>query len=453
MSEERQPEVPAVPAHTNTAPEAPLSLSPQIPLSRRPPLLVRSELLITDWMWAVLLGVASIGWYLLQIAVSTAFFFDTGGPSLSPYVVWGTVGVLAMQAVPILFRTGRPILSFWLVFAGFLGCVFLTVDRSFTISATLLFSVFTVTASTPLRSWVTTLSMAIAIDMIAHVIYGSIRVDTPPTFYVVAAIIIRGLPVYAAPILAGLLYATQRRREQLAAENTRALQQRAEALRLAADAQLAAAVASERNAMARELHDLSAHHLSGLLLQATGARQVLRTKPGVAEELLDDIRDQATETLLTLREVVVSLRDDEPPGGAVAAPTLSRLPDLIDSVRTLHPALDLRVDGDIEDLTPATSLACYRIIQESLTNARRHAPGAYVRVHVQRRPREVELEVLNTRPDVTPDEPAGSGHHGYGVLGMRERVTMLGGTFEAAPSDDGGWRILAIIPTERRVST
>jgi signal transduction histidine kinase len=262
----------------------------------------------------------------------------------------------------------------------------------------------------------------------------------------------RVVPTYLLPALAGLLYGAQRRRIRLEAD-------RAEALRQAAAAQTAAAVVAERNRMARELHDVAAHHLTGILLQTRAALRVHEHDPVLTAELLGSVRDEGEATLHNLREVIGLLRTagdaDEP---ADVAPTLDRLPALIASVRTLDPGTALQVTGDLDDLSPATSLACFRIVQESLTNARRHAPGAAVRVDLHRTGRTLVVEVRNAPadPDPGPAGPPGPVSTpprtgpGYGLVGMRERATMLGGTLDTGPTPDGGWCTRAVIPLDRR---
>lgn len=399
---------------------------------------------ISDRMWALLFGSASVLVYLIAISVSTDFLVATGGPSIPVERVWATVAVFALQAVPLIWRTSHPLLSFWLVYAGFLAAVALTIDRNFTVSPSLLFAIFSVTALTSARTWVPTLSIAIVVDLAVH-LGIAFFFDGGPSVLATFVVAVRVLPSYAAPLLAGLLSSAQSRQTLLATKH-------AEVLRVAADAQLTAAVASERNRMARELHDLAAHHLSGIILQTKAAIRVQTSDPETTAVLLDSIRSEGELTLENLREVLIMLREDDADGqsSGVAAPTLSRLPDLLDSVRTLYPSLDLQVDGDIDDLSPATSLACYRIIQESLTNVRKHAPGADVGIRIHRDARELVLAVSNgPSPEPVSAVPVAPG---YGLLGMRERAVMLGGSISAEPTVGGGWQTIAVIPVDRRVA-
>lgn len=401
------------------------------------------RMLLPDWQWAILLSVASIGYFLVSIAAGTSFFVpDNGGPTVAPWLVWGSVVVFAVQAAPIAWRTRHPIGSFCAVFVLFIVSTAITVDRNLTVTPTLLFAVFSVTAYASRRGWMTTVGLAALVDLGIHVAQLAVFLGSVDPVSVLA-VLTRVVPTYVAPVLAGLLYAAQRRRAALATD-------REAALRWAADSQLDAALGAERNRMARELHDIAAHHLSGLLIQTKAAIRVHQTNPPLARELLESIRTEADATLQNLRDVIGVLRDTDD-GEEVEGPTLSRLPDLIASVRALHPNIDLTVTGDIDDLSPATSLACFRIIQESLTNARKYAPGADVVIHVQRAGRELVIEVENARAaDPPPVEPGARA--GYGVLGMRERASMLGGSLDAGPTVAGGWLTRATIPLERRVA-
>ncbi len=395
---------------------------------------------LPDWAWAIIFGVASIAYFLITIETGTSFFEPNGGPSVSALSVWGSVVLFALQAVPMIWRTRAPVLCFVLVYACFLAAVYISIDRNLTITPTFLFAIFNVAALTPWRTWVGVLGAAFVADLAIHLTLAVMSIGALPPVAILATLI-RIVPSYVTPILAGLLYGSQRRRAELAAETSNALSQ-------ARDGQLAAAVAEERNRMARELHDVAAHHLSGILLQTKAAIRVQNSNPATTAELLESINSEGELTLQNLREVVGVLREDHETG-TVPEPTLSRLPDLIDSVRTLHPTIDLTVGGDIDDLSPATSLACYRIIQESLTNVRKHAAGAYVAIHVDRTAREVVVNVSNSAP-LTADAPAPSTRTGYGVVGMRERATMLGGSLDSGLTLDGGWQTRAVIPIERR---
>jgi signal transduction histidine kinase len=214
-----------------------------------------------------------------------------------------------------------------------------------------------------------------------------------------------------------------------------------------------AAAAEERARIARELHDIAAHDLSAIVVQAGAAdRLVGRGDPEAARAALHGIRVQGRRTLTALRGLVGVLRDvseADPDAGdpAAVAPALARVGDLVDAARATGMEVELTVSGAPPDgLDPATDVAAYRLVQESLTNARRHAPGAAVTVGIgyQDEPGRDRLRVaVRSGPGrAAQREPGG----GYGVIGMRERVRHTGGRLDVGPTDDGGWLVDARFP-------
>ncbi|MFI7113215.1 sensor histidine kinase [Nonomuraea sp. NPDC050227] len=193
----------------------------------------------------------------------------------------------------------------------------------------------------------------------------------------------------------------------------------------------------ERRRLARELHDVAAHHLTGIVLQAQAARLLARRGSGPLEESLEDIEDAGTGALAALRRVVGLLRDagDDVPGPA------GRLTDLVGGFD--GPPVTLRVPGEAESWPPEVNSTVYRIVQESLTNVARHAARAVtVEVTVTGRDGAVVVEVADDAPPAPPSRSRG----GYGLLGMRERVEALDGTLRAGPRPEGGWTVHATLP-------
>ena len=218
-----------------------------------------------------------------------------------------------------------------------------------------------------------------------------------------------------------------------------------------------AAAAGERARIARELHDIAAHDLSAIVVQAGAAdRLVGRGDQEAARAALHGIRAQGRRTLTALRGLVGILRDvseADPVGGPVApgpaagTPALAQVGTLVDAARATGMDVDLTVSGaPLGGLDPATDMTAYRLVQESLTNARRHAPGAAVTVVIgyADEPGRDRLRVaVRSGPGrAAPREPGG----GYGVTGMRERVRHVGGRLEVGPTDDGGWLVDACFP-------
>ncbi|MFD3699392.1 sensor histidine kinase [Streptomyces sp. NPDC058646] len=204
----------------------------------------------------------------------------------------------------------------------------------------------------------------------------------------------------------------------------------------------------ERSRIARELHDVVAHHMSVISIQAQVAPH-LAVEP--SEELLENlagIRANALEALTELRRVLGVLRSEQPDDPAAPQhpqPTLAELDGLVDNVRGAGLAVTVEVAGIRRPLTPGVELTAYRIVQEALSNCLRHAPGSRVEVGIAYGPRDLHLCVANTAPTrpVTPSQGAG-----HGLLGMRERAGMLGGELAAGPVPGGGYEVSAVLPMD-----
>ncbi|MFI6466780.1 sensor histidine kinase [Streptomyces sp. NPDC050538] len=216
----------------------------------------------------------------------------------------------------------------------------------------------------------------------------------------------------------------------------------------------------ERSRIARELHDVVAHHMSVISIQAQVAPHLVENPSEELKENLAGIRQNALEALAELRRVLGVLREENPeypddpyalpaPGTGAAPdapqPTLDRLDALIENTRAA--GLDVRSDvrGEPRPLAPGVELSAYRIIQEALSNALRHAPGSTVAVEVTHATDGLQLTVTNSRPRQAVPPSLGAGH---GLLGMRERASMLGGHLTATRTFQGGFAIVAFLPRD-----
>lgn len=205
------------------------------------------------------------------------------------------------------------------------------------------------------------------------------------------------------------------------------------------------AKAGEREQLARELHDTVAHHVSGIAIQAQAGRAIAATHPERAIEALATIEDAATSTLTELRVMVGVLRGSHETDFA-PQPGLAEVEQLATDTQT-RLCVEVILAGDLDDLPSAVETAIYRLAQESITNARRHARHAtHVTVTVTGDADQVRLTV----DDDGSTGAASRAPAGYGLIGMRERVTLLGGTFHAGPTADRGWRVDANLPRARR---
>lgn len=238
-----------------------------------------------------------------------------------------------------------------------------------------------------------------------------------------------------------------RRHERRAEESTR----RAVEAEVAAAEQAMAAVLAERTRIARELHDIVAHSVSTMVVQAGAAEQVVGEDPELARRALAAIRSTGADALGEMRRVVAMLRDDEAGvGGAVAdlapQPGLDGLPALVAASRAAGLDVTLEVRGVPQPLPAGLELTGYRVVQEALTNARRHAGTASVRVLVEHDRAELRLEVADDGPGgAVATRPRAPGQ-GHGLVGMRERVAMYGGRVEAGPAAGGGFVVRVVLP-------
>lgn len=223
---------------------------------------------------------------------------------------------------------------------------------------------------------------------------------------------------------------------------------RAQALEWQREEQQALAVRAERSRIAREMHDILAHSTSVMVVQATGARRVVHRDPDTAAQALGVIEATGRETLAEMRRMLGVLREaDEDQAPTRPQPTLADLPGLV--AEFIDAGLPVELRGDAaSDLTDASvGLAAYRIVQEALTNVLKHTDASRVVVEVRRRGDRLHVEVLDDGGAVPPTVLSGAGG-GYGLVGMRERAAMAGGSLEAAPRPTGGFRVAAGLPLQ-----
>ncbi|MCZ2526775.1 sensor histidine kinase [Streptomyces sp. HB2AG] len=229
------------------------------------------------------------------------------------------------------------------------------------------------------------------------------------------------------------------------------LEERAARLEREREAQSKVAVAAERARIARELHDVVAHNVSVMVVQADGAAYVLDSSPEQAREALGTISSTGRQALAEMRRLLGVLRSPEQPEGGeyVPQPGVDQLDDLVEQVRGAGLPVDFRVQGTPVPLPRAVELTAYRIVQEALTNVRKHG-GAGAEAVVRIAHGEDELDVLVEDDGHGADRgmylEGGADGLGHGLIGMRERVRLVGGTLEAGPAAGGGFRVSARLP-------
>jgi signal transduction histidine kinase len=231
-----------------------------------------------------------------------------------------------------------------------------------------------------------------------------------------------------------------------------AIRERAERAERTREEEARRRVAEERLRIARDLHDVVAHHIALVNVQAGVAAHVMDKRPDQAKEALAHVREASRSALNELRATVGLLRQSgDPEAPTEPAPGLAVLDELVATVRRAGLPVQVACVDRRPPLPAAVDLAAYRVIQEALTNVRKHAgPGAKAEVSIVRVGATAEVTVLDNGTGSPEGAGAGADGGGHGLLGMRERVTALGGTLTAGPRYGGGFRVHAILPVEAR---
>lgn len=397
------------------------------------------------WGWrsltpAVLVAAVAVGY----IGVDVAGSLEEPLVELAPPLAHA--GVVVLQAAALLVRHRLPGAVFAVVVA--LDLVILgTTGGDLGIGALgVVFASFALARSRGLRPALLPLTLGAT----ATVVVGSVAMLTAPVpalLVFVAAVsrvaLLYALPAAAADYLAG------RERLTLALRDRAALMERERQER--ADRE----VRAERAALARELHDIAGHHLSGIIVSAQAASALTGSDPSRARALLQHVQDDARTALADLRRTVGLLRSDDESGGGAPPPTpsLDRLSDLVTDARGRGQQVMFTVTGEPRGIGPLAETAAYRMVQESLSNTARHAPGAASAVDLDYGPDAVRITVRNeppTRPTLEQPRATRPGRTSFGLAGMAERAALIGGVLETAPTPDGGWRNALTIPTTTR---
>jgi signal transduction histidine kinase len=201
----------------------------------------------------------------------------------------------------------------------------------------------------------------------------------------------------------------------------------------------------ERRQIARDVHDFVGHGLAAVMLQITSARHVMRRDPAAAEDALRSAEAVGRRSMQELRRTVTVLRSSED-GGAEPLPSVDEIPALVEQARAGGIDVELRMPADVRSIPPGVGVALYRITQEALANAARHAPRAHTDVELALADGVVSVVAESSGP-LIPEAPSDRGRPRYGLVGMQERATALGGQLDAGPIPHG-WRVTCEIPLE-----
>ncbi|MFI6784333.1 sensor histidine kinase [Micromonospora sp. NPDC050276] len=388
-------------------------LGPDAPVER--PLLTRWPALAP---YAAPVGLlAALGLFLITLTVESEW-----GLPLPVAVLFA-----AMTVAPLLALPRRPLLAWRLTVLALLICTFnAPADQSWpwtpplALGSVAVVAVVVARVDRPVLLWVVTIT-------------------TVPVFYLVHSD--NWVPILlllgALAIVGDLIRRNRLSRHALAAQTE--LSEREQERR---------AVLEERTRIARELHDVVAHHMSLIAVQAETAPYRLTDVPAPAAAEFVAIAASARDALTDMRRLLGVLRSDTTGPQTAPQPDLTDLGAMVDAARRAGLSVTLDVGPVDDDRVPApVGLAAYRIVQEGLANAARHAAGAAVHVTVRVGPSGLGVRVQNARPAEANSRPGEAGA-GHGLTGMRERATSLGGTFTAGPLPDGGYAVTAELPYE-----
>ncbi|HEU5473059.1 MAG TPA: sensor histidine kinase [Actinophytocola sp.] len=343
---------------------------------------------------------------------------------------WGVAFPLILIAVlPLVLRRRRPVLAAYLLLI--VGTPHSVFELGVASLVTVCIALYTLVAYVGRRSGLLYLGANLVVAAVQLPIQADSGVE-------LAASALTGLFCYAFCWVLGEFVGA---RKAYLAE----VEARLHLLETERDQQARIAVAEERARIARELHDVVAHAVSVIVVQADGAAYTVRSEPEAAERAVRTISATGREALTELRRLLGVLRSEESGEERAPQPGTRSLTELAERVRAVGLPVRLELVGGIDDLPAGVGLGIYRIVQEALTNTLRHAgPGASAVVEVRRVGDRVELDVLDTGMTGARARLGLSG--GNGLIGMRERAHVFGGTLRAGPSPAGGWQVHVVLP-------
>ena len=375
---------------------------------------------LLDVVLAVALAIVSI-YVASRVAVAE-------GSDLQP----GAVALLVAQSVALIVRRRWPMAVY--SFVGFITIAYAWLGYPESVGGFgVLVAIYTVAAHVPLREAVVAAGVYV-VGMAASLI-GFSRDAGVPLDVFLADFLVNLL----ALVLAWTVGVTIRTRRAYVAS----LEARAELLEREQEDNARLAVALERGRIAREMHDVVAHNVSVVVVQAAAAERLVETDPARARQAMRDVATTGRQALTEMRRLLGVLRDGEAVDDFGPQPGVAELRALASTVEDAGMQVELSVQGEERPLPASAALSVYRIVQEALTNSLRHAGPARARVILRYLPDALEVQVS----DNGAGGVAAAEHGGHGLIGMRERVALFGGELTAGPRPEGGYAVVARIPT------
>lgn len=372
------------------------------------------------WLEMFLVTGMTIGFIGGSIAIPLNIFNPKPAPVLAVFLA-------ITQVLPLLFAPRWPLAAWRVSAVGFLFGALLVRHSYFW--------------PWPVTAWLAFVVIlfftAVGYDRMISVGVGVLSI----AWLIVPVVVVAGAPDWYGLILAGIVILTLVFGDAVGGRYSAelSLAQQAELRRqdLVRQTRL-----EERARIARELHDVVAHHMSVVAMQAEAAPYKIPDLPEAAKDTFLVVRDAARDALAETRRVVGLLRSDDEGAEKRPQPGLDLLEELVGGARQAGLSVDVAIVGVPRPVSAGVDLSAYRIVQESLSNAARYAPGSRVQVEIRYGPQRLRVLVMDDGPRTTPQESGG----GHGLVGMRERATMLGGRLSAGPDATGGWVVLAELP-------
>ncbi|WP_022885561.1 sensor histidine kinase [Glaciibacter superstes] len=400
-----------------------------------------------DCLLAAVTALISVPVFVLVLAALVA----SEGYSFSPAQVGLVAVVVGVQALTLCIRRVNPALC--LAIVAVFQVVLITImpqDISARGAASVI-AAYTVGAYLPTRTMLRVVTGVALFEVVFGYIAGSTLnplvqpvTVSDPALLALNYLLATGL-LYLVSVFLGKFVANRREYIEL-------LRARARDVLREQQARTDAAIDAERSRMARELHDIAAHHLSGMVIQAAAVERLIDRDPQAAKAATSWIRSQGKETLANLRLVVGILRergaDHELNETDAPVPGLAVAEHLVEMARSLGTTVDYDVTGEPYPLPPLADVTVYRVMQEALSNAREHAPEAGVKLTLQYSHDQVQLVAANG--PVSPHaERTADERRGLGLIGMHERAKLVGATLETGPTASGGWRVAFTLPRDK----
>jgi signal transduction histidine kinase len=381
--------------------------------------------------WRHRTWVAPLGDILLAVmvlALSVKGLSETNGCPCPPVPVWGYL-LVGVQSLVLLGRRYWPVTV--ALVSGFLALLYgVSSLPDPPVPYAALVAIYTAAARAPQRR-----AILVAVVSAAEIALALI-LDRAKSDYQDA---IFNYLIFATAWLLG--FAKSAHAERLAA-----LEERAAQLERSQLLESARAVSEERNRISRELHDIVAHHVSMMVIQAEAAPLLIDRDPKAATEAMDSISQTGRAALTEMRRMMVLMREGEALPLA-PQPDLSVVRELIDGIRSSGLDVSFELSGDVRALPQGTELTAYRVLQEALTNVAKHARGARADVRLDYGPEALHIDVRNDSPEAA-DQIELPGGNGLAV--MRERVALVGGDLTVGPDEQGDWRVSALLPVGRQ---